>query len=122
MFLCNMPEARCKKEVTTVTSAAHVPQPAALAEPSSIVAFFKETTAIAQVELKKLLRDPTEIFTRAVQPDSWLVIFRKVFSQVRGIHTGNLSYLAFMTDRILAQRVFFTAIFYVIAVIWERDH
>jgi ABC-2 type transport system permease protein len=104
-----------------VTSAAHVPQPAALAEPSSIVAFFKETAAIAQVELKKLLRDPTEIFTRAVQPVLWLVIFGKVFSQVRGIPTGNVSYLAFMTPGILAQSVLFTAIFYGIAVIWERD-
>ena len=44
-----------------------------------------------------------------------------MFSRVRGIPTGNVSYLAFMTPGILAQSVLFTAIFYGIAVIWERD-
>jgi ABC-2 type transport system permease protein len=82
---------------------------------------FREITAIAQVELKKLFRDPTELFSRAVQPVLWLVVFGKVFSKVRGIPTGNVSYLAFMTPGILAQSVLFTAIFYGIAVIWERD-
>lgn len=40
---------------------------------------------------------------------------------MRGIHTGKLSYLAFITPGILAQSVLFSAIFYGIAVIWERD-
>ena len=40
---------------------------------------------------------------------------------MRGIPTGNVSYLAFMTPGILAQSVLFAAIFYGIAVIWERD-
>lgn len=73
------------------------------------------------MELTKILRDPTELFTRAVQPLLWLVIFGQVFSRVRGIPTGNVSYLAFMTPGILAQSVLFAAIFYGIAVIWERD-
>jgi ABC-2 type transport system permease protein len=116
-----MPGARSKKEEIIVTSAAPaVPQPA-LAEPNALVDFFKETAAIAYVELKKLFRDPTELFSRAVQPVLWLVIFGQVFSKVRGIPTGNVSYLAFMTPGILAQSVLFTAIFYGIAVIWERD-
>jgi len=96
-------------------------QPAALAEPSLLVDFFRESAAISQVELRKLFRDPTEMFSRAVQPILWLVIFGQVFSRVRGIPTGNVSYLAFMTPGILAQSVLFTAIFYGIAVIWERD-
>lgn len=108
-----------------MTSAARAVPPAVLADdsslPASFLSFFKETAAIAQVELKKLFRDPTEMFTRAVQPVLWLMIFGKVFSQVRGIPTGNVSYLAFMTPGILAQSVLFTAIFYGIAVIWERD-
>ncbi|MGB6482946.1 MAG: ABC transporter permease [Candidatus Acidiferrales bacterium] len=95
--------------------------PAALADASHFLDFFREIIAIAQVELKKLFRDPTELFSRAVQPVLWLVIFGKVFSKVRGIPTGNVSYLAFMTPGILAQSVLFTAIFYGIAVIWERD-
>jgi ABC-2 type transport system permease protein len=40
---------------------------------------------------------------------------------VRGIDTGHAGYLAFMTPGILAQSVLFSAIFYGIAVIWERD-
>ncbi|HUN61587.1 MAG TPA: ABC transporter permease [Candidatus Sulfotelmatobacter sp.] len=95
--------------------------PAALADRSSFIAFFRESAALAQVELRKLFRDPTELFTRAVQPLLWLVIFGQVFSKVRGIPTGQVSYLAFMTPGILAQSVLFAAIFYGIAVIWERD-
>ena len=104
-----------------MTSARRVEPPAALVEASALLAFFRETAAIAEVELKKLFRDPTELFSRAVQPVLWLVIFGQVFSKVRGIPTGDVSYLAFMTPGILAQSVLFTAIFYGIAVIWERD-
>jgi ABC-2 type transport system permease protein len=59
--------------------------------------------------------------TRAVQPVLWLVIFGGVFSRTRAIPTGDLSYLEFMAPGILAQGVLFSAIFYGIAVIWERD-
>ncbi len=30
--------------------------------------FVKQSTAIAEMELRKLLRDPPELFSRAVQP------------------------------------------------------
>jgi len=81
----------------------------------------RESAAIVQVEMVKLIRDPTEIISRAIQPVLWLVVFGQVLAQVRGIHTGQLSYLAFITPGILAQSVLFSAIFYGIAVIWERD-
>jgi ABC-2 type transport system permease protein len=83
--------------------------------------FFRESAAIVEVELVKLFRDPTEMISRAVQPVLWLVVFGQVLAQVRGIHTGQLSYLDFITPGILAQSVLFSAIFYGIAVIWERD-
>ena len=51
----------------------------------------------------------------------WLLVFGQVFSRVRGIPTGGVSYLDFMAPGMLAQSVLFTAIFYGIAVIWERD-
>ena len=44
-----------------------------------------------------------------------------MFSRARVIPTGPLSYLDFMTPGILAQSVLFIAIFYGIAIIWERD-
>jgi ABC-2 type transport system permease protein len=83
--------------------------------------FISESTAIVEVELIKLVRDPTEIISRAVQPVLWLVVFGQVLAQTRGIHTGHLSYLAFITPGILAQSILFSAIFYGIAIIWERD-
>jgi hypothetical protein len=44
-----------------------------------------------------------------------------LFTRARIIPTGGLSYLDFMAPGILAQSVLFVAIFYGIAVIWERD-
>lgn len=83
--------------------------------------FIYATTAVAQAEIRKLLRDPTELLSRAVQPVLWLAVFGQVFSQVRGIPTGDISYLDFMAPGILAQSILFSAIFYGIAIIWERD-
>jgi ABC-2 type transport system permease protein len=83
--------------------------------------FAAETAAVADVELRKLIRDPTELVSRAVQPALWLTVFGQVMAQVRGIHSGPVSYLVFITPGILAQSVLFSAIFYGIAVIWERD-
>lgn len=83
--------------------------------------FIRESAAIVEVELIKLARDPTELVSRAVQPVLWLVVFGQVLAQVRGIHTGQMSYLAFITPGILAQSILFSSIFYGIAIIWERD-
>ncbi len=83
--------------------------------------FFRQSAAVTSAELSKIARDPTELFSRAVQPVLWLVVFGQVFSRLREIPTGGISYLAFMTPGILAQSVLFSAIFYGLAVIWERD-
>jgi ABC-2 type transport system permease protein len=85
------------------------------------IRFFEKTAAITEIEIRKLSHDPIELITRAVQPTLWLVVFEQVFSQIRAIPTGDLRYLDFMTPGILAQSVLFVAIFYGIAVIWERD-
>lgn len=83
--------------------------------------FVRETLAVAELELRKLLRDPTEVLTRSVQPTLWLLVFGQVFTRTHAIPTGAMSYLDFMTPGVLAQSVLFTAIFYGIAIIWERD-
>jgi len=83
--------------------------------------FLLQTAAVSDVELRKLWRDPTELLSRAVQPVLWLTVFGQVMERVRGIHSGPVSYLVFITPGILAQSVLFSAIFYGIAVIWERD-
>ena len=95
--------------------------PSAGAASNSLADFISGTLAIAEVEVRKLLRDPTELATRAVQPVLWLLVFGQVFSRVRAIPTGQLTYVEFLAPGILAQGVLFAAIFYGIAVIWERD-
>ncbi len=88
---------------------------------TAIANFAGSTLTIAELEARKLHHDSTELITRAVQPALWLLIFGEVLAQVRAIPTGNLPYIDFMTPGILAQSVLFIAIFYGIAVIWERD-
>ncbi len=86
-----------------------------------IYSFSNKTLVLAELEMRKLRHDPTELFTRAVQPALWLLVFGQVFTRVRAIPTGNLPYLDFMTPGILAQSVLFIAIFYGISIIWEKD-
>jgi len=86
-----------------------------------VLNFLDKTLVIAELEARKLQHDPTELLTRAVQPALWLLVFGQVFSRVRAIPTGNLRYIDFMAPGILAQSVLFIAIFYGIAIIWERD-
>ena len=83
--------------------------------------FFSKTFVIAELEIRKLRHEPTDLFTRALQPVLWLLVFGQVLSRTRAIPTGNLSYLDFMSPGILAQSVLFISIFYGIAIIWERD-
>jgi ABC-2 type transport system permease protein len=83
--------------------------------------FIDKTLVIAELEVRKLRHDSTELFTRAVQPALWLLVFGQVFTQVRAIPTGNMPYIDFMTPGILAQSVLFVSIFYGISIIWERD-
>ena len=83
--------------------------------------FFKKMLIIAEWEVRKLRHDPTDVFTRTVQPALWLLIFGEVFSRIRAIPTGKTPYLDFLAPGILSQSVLFIAIFYGIAIIWERD-
>jgi ABC-2 type transport system permease protein len=73
------------------------------------------------MEMWKLRHDPTELVTRAVQPALWLLVFGQIFTRVGTIPTSGVRYLDFMAPGILAQSVLFIAIFYGIAIIWERD-
>ena len=87
----------------------------------SIKSFVEKTFTIVGLEARKLGHDPTDIFTRAVQPALWLLVFGEVLSRVRAIPTGGRPYLDFLAPGILAQSVLFIAIFSGIAIIWERD-
>jgi ABC-2 type transport system permease protein len=83
--------------------------------------FVEKTFTIVGLEARKMRHDPTDIFTRAVQPALWLLVFGEVLGRVRAIPTGGRPYLDFLAPGILAQSVLFIAIFAGIAIIWERD-
>jgi ABC-2 type transport system permease protein len=85
------------------------------------LAYVGKVLNIAEWEVRKLRHDPTDIFTRAVQPALWLLVFGETFAHIRAIPTGGQDYLQFLAPGILAQSVLFLAIFYGIAIIWERD-
>ncbi len=104
-----------------MTSLERAERPAAWAEPLAPIRFFLDSWTIAEGELRKLRHDPTELLTRAVQPILWLLVFGQVIANTRAIPTGNLGYLDFLAPGILAQSALFSAIFFGIAVIWERD-
>ena len=98
--------------------------PATMAERSLGVAlenFVTQTFAVASAEVQKLRHDPLELFTRAVQPVLWLMLFGEVMARVRGVVPGDTPYLDFLAAGILAQSALFVAIFYGISAIWERD-
>src|SRR5258707_3963509 len=91
------------------------------AEPFPGANYLRQTLAVAEADIRKLIHDPVELFTRMVQPVLWLLIFGQVFNRTRAIPTGGISYLDFMAPGILAQSVLFGAIFYGISLILERD-
>ncbi len=74
------------------------------------------------VELRKIRHDRTELYTRAIQPVLWLLIFGETFSRLHVIPVpGGYSYLAYLSPGIMAQSALFIAIFFGIQIIWERN-
>jgi ABC-2 type transport system permease protein len=88
---------------------------------SAVGKYLTQVHAVAATEVWHLRHDPTELFTRAIQPALWLLLFGQVMAQVRGLTAEGGKYLDFLAPGILAQSVLFAAIFYGIAAIWERD-
>ncbi|GAA1625693.1 ABC transporter permease [Georgenia ruanii] len=106
-------------------SAARAAPPAVAAEatsdPSGWQVLPSRVVTFCLVELQKLGHDCTELFTRAVQPALWLLVFGQTFTHLHAIPTGNVPYLDFLAPGIIAQSALFVAIFYGIQIIWDRD-
>jgi ABC-2 type transport system permease protein len=79
------------------------------------------TFAMAQSEMRKLRHDHLDIVTRSVQPLLWLFIFGTALSHNRSLTLGTLEYRAYLAPGVMAQAAMFIAIFFGLAVIWERD-
>ncbi|HTZ62911.1 MAG TPA: ABC transporter permease [Solirubrobacteraceae bacterium] len=79
------------------------------------------TFAMAQAELRKLRHDHLDIVTRSVQPLLWLFIFGTAIDHAHLLKLGDLEYRAYLAPGVMAQAAMFIAIFFGLAVIWERD-
>jgi ABC-2 type transport system permease protein len=73
------------------------------------------------IELRRIRHDRSELYTRAIQPVLWLLIYGETFTHIHAIPTGHRPYLDFLAPGIMAQSALFIAIFYGIQIIWERD-
>jgi ABC-2 type transport system permease protein len=74
-----------------------------------------------ELELRRLRHDRTELYTRAVQPILWLVIYGPIMSAVKAIPTGGIPYTDYITPGVLIQSTTFVSIFYGLTVVWERE-
>lgn len=74
-----------------------------------------------ELELRRLRHDRTELYSRAVQPILWLVIYGSIMSTVKAIPTGNVPYTDFITPGIMVQSMTFISIFYGLTIVWERE-
>jgi ABC-2 type transport system permease protein len=80
------------------------------------------TAAMAQAEMRKLRHDHLDIFTRSVQPLLWLFIFGTALRHSSlSARAGTSDYRAYLAPGVMAQAAMFIAIFFGLAVIWERD-
>jgi ABC-2 type transport system permease protein len=110
-----------------VTPAAPAAPPADLAELSGnplaeSLRLLNRVATLCWVEMRKIRHDRTELYTRAIQPALWLLIYGEVFTRVHVIPTPpGVSYLAYLAPGIMAQSALFISIFYGIQIIWERD-
>jgi ABC-2 type transport system permease protein len=74
-----------------------------------------------ELELRRLRHDRTELYTRAVQPILWIVIYGTIMSAVKAIPTGGIPYTDYITPGVLIQSTTFVAIFYGLTIVWERE-
>ena len=95
-------------------------RPAALRTPA-MVRLLTGTAAMAQAELRKLRHDNIDIATRAAQPLLWLFIFGTAMQSNRSLTERGIDYRAYLAPGVMAQAALFIAIFFGLAVIWERD-
>ncbi|WP_054856794.1 ABC transporter permease [Vulcanisaeta sp. JCM 16159] len=77
--------------------------------------------AFMELEARRIKYNRTELYTRAVQPILWLVVFGPVMARVRALPTNGIPYVAFITPGVIMQSVTFVSIFYGLTIVWERE-
>lgn len=76
--------------------------------------------AMAEMELRRLLHDPIEVFTRAIQPIFWIAIFGSVMARVRAFPTMG-DYITFVSPGVILQSSTFISLSYGIMLVFERE-
>jgi ABC-2 type transport system permease protein len=74
-----------------------------------------------ELELRRLRHDRMELYTRAIQPVLWLVVFAPIMSGIRAIPTGNIPYIDYIVPGVLIQSTTMIAIFFGLTLIFERE-
>jgi len=74
-----------------------------------------------ELELRRLKHDRTELYSRAVQPILWIVVYGPIMGAVKAIPTGGIPYTDYITPGVLIQSTTFVSIFYGLTIVWERD-
>jgi ABC-2 type transport system permease protein len=82
---------------------------------------FRSILAMMELEFIKIKHDRTELYTRAVQPILWLVVFGPIMGSIRAIPTGGIPYTSYITPGVLIQSTTFISIFYGLTIVWERE-
>ena len=83
--------------------------------------FINAILAFVELEARRLKYNRTELYTRAVQPILWLVVFGPVMARIKALPTNGIPYVAFITPGVIMQSVTFVSIFYGLTIVWERE-
>jgi ABC-2 type transport system permease protein len=104
-----------------MSSAAAAPPKDSVKRRPAPLLYLYHVGVIIELETLKILKDPTEVFSRSLQPVIWLLIFGEGFRRMIIVPEAGGDYLAFLTPGILAQSITFVSIFNGLSIIWERD-
>jgi ABC-2 type transport system permease protein len=74
-----------------------------------------------ELELRRLRHDRMELYTRAIQPVLWLVIFAPIMGSIKAIPTGSIPYIDYIVPGVLIQSTTMVAIFFGLTLIFERE-
>jgi ABC-2 type transport system permease protein len=83
--------------------------------------FVRNVFVMMELELRRLRHDRMELYTRAIQPVLWLVIFAPIMGSIKAIPTGSIPYIDYIVPGVLIQSTTMVAIFFGLTLIFERE-
>lgn len=87
----------------------------------NVLSSLRALLTLAELEMRRLKHDPTEVFIRAVQPALWLGVFGTVMSKLRAFPINSTDYLTFIAPGVVMQSVTFISLAYGMMLVWERE-